>query len=506
MKKITRRKFLATSGFAAANILSGPSFLSLRNNFRADKLQRPNIIFILTDQLRYQSCGYAGDDKAITPNIDNLAKEGANFFNTVSSMPVCAAYRASLLTGKYTTSTGMVINELRMNTNHKSLAHCLSDVGYETGYIGKWHLYANELGHHHETRNAYIPPGEHRLGFDNYWAAFNFHHEYYDSYYYNNSPRKIYYGENIYEPDAQTDQAIEYLKEMSNKENPFFLFLSLGTPHSPYTKENVPENFYNKFKDVEFPMPPNYRQENDPYGDKWSNAKKSPALVTDWMKTYYAMTSNIDWNVGRLLNAIKKQGIQEDTIIIFTSDHGEMFGAHGRMKKNIFYEEAARVPFLIRWPEKIPPGIKTDCCFTNVDIMPTLLSLANVPIPREVEGMDLSHCALGREGPEPQAAFLQNTGSVAIWEDGYEWRALRDKRYTYAVYRVDKNELLFDNLNDPYQLKNLAQDPQYRIQTNKFRSILKEKMASINDTFEKSTWYRDNWMKDRTIIRTATMN
>jgi arylsulfatase A-like enzyme len=137
--------------------------------------------------------------------------------------------------------------------------------------------------------------------------------------------------------------------------------------------------------------------------------------------------------------------------------------------------------------------------------MPTLLSLTNVEIPKEVEGMDLSHCAMGREGPEPEAAFLQNTGSVAIWKDGHEWRALRDKRYTYAIYRVDGKELLFDNINDPYQMRNLAEEVDYKTQMEKFRRMLKEKMASINDTFENSTWYRDNWIKDRIIMRTATM-
>ena len=138
---------------------------------------RPNIIYVLADQLRHQSCGYAGDGAARTPNIDRLAASGVDFCQAVSAMPVCSAYRASLFTGKYTSSTGMVINELRMNTNHTCLAHCLTQAGYETGYIGKWHLYANQLGHHRDPRNSFVLRGPDRLGFDGYWAAYNFHHE-----------------------------------------------------------------------------------------------------------------------------------------------------------------------------------------------------------------------------------------------------------------------------------------------------------------------------------------
>jgi arylsulfatase A-like enzyme len=123
-----------------------------------------------------------------------------------------------------------------------------------------------------------------------------------------------------------------------------------------------------------------------------------------------------------------------------------------------------------------------------------------------VEGMDLSHCAMNKKGSEPAAAFLQNTGACAIWEDGHEWRALRDKQFTYAIYRVDGQELLFDNINDPNQTKNLAKDPQYSEYLTKFQKILKEKMHAINDTFEASTWYRDNWIKNRVIIRTATID
>lgn len=465
----------------------------------------PNLVYVFADQLRYQSCGYAGDQNARTPNIDKLATESVNLCNAISGHPVCAPYRASLFTGKYTTSTGMVINEIRMNTNHHCLAQVLQENGYDTAYIGKWHLWANELGNHYDLKNSYTPPGPDRLGFDGYWAAYNFHHENYNMYYHTNSEEKIMIEG--YEPDGQTDMTIDILRKKSQEGEPFALFLSIGTPHDPWVPENVPKEYWEIFKDVEFNLPPNYKPKNDSHADAWARLSEMERnSLTEWMKVYYAMTANLDWNVGRIMKAIEDFGLKDNTIFVFTSDHGEMFGAQGRRAKNIFYEEAVRVPFLLRWPNKIKKVSVSDICLNTCDIMPSLLSLMEIPTPAGVEGMDLSRCILGENAEEPEFAFLQGTGATAAWEDGHEWRALRNRKYTYAVYRCDGEELLFNNLEDPYQLNNLALDPSYEEILIKFRILLKDKMTSINDNFEASTWYRDNWVKDRIIIKTATLN
>ncbi len=472
----------------------------------------PNIIYILADELRYQACGYAGDKFARTPNLDKLAASGVNFRQAVSSMPVCSAYRASLFTGKYTSSTGMVINELRLSPNHTCLGHCLTRGGYETGYIGKWHLYANQLGHHDDPKNSFTPRGPHRLGFDGYWAAYGFHHIYYNAYYHTESPKKVFFGKDVYEPDGQTDLAIDFIKKAKGKRKPFYLTLSIGTPHGPWRTNNVPAKWLDMFKDVEFPVAPNYTQKKDPYGDGWSNYNHTPAKINQWKQVYYAMTANLDWNVGRVIDAVDQAGIADNTVIVFTSDHGDMLGAQGRMKKNIFYEEAARVPFLIRWPGKIPKGHVSDACMNTVDIMPTLLAFAGLPPPKEVQGVDLSHCAFGKKGPAPEYAFLMNTGACAAWEDGHEWRGLRNKKYTYAVFRgwkkkgLPRKELLFDNQADPHQMKNLAETPAGRKLLGDFRKKLAAKMKSLGDTFPASSWYRDNWIENRIIKRTATMS
>ena len=472
-------------------------------------MKKPNIIFVFADQLRYQSCGFGGDNSAITPNLDKFADNGINLTQAVSSMPVCSAFRASLLTGKYTTSTGMVINELRMNTNHKSIAHCLTEAGYSTGYIGKWHLYSNQLGNHEDVNNSHIPVGADRLGFDGYWAAYNFHHTYYGTYYHLNSKKKIFHKKNTYEPDAQTDMAIKYINKYKDNKNPFYLTLSYGTPHDPWEKNNVPKIYYDMFKNKTLGPSKNYSNSLDPYGDNWSNEHKTKKKIAEWMRVYYAMTTNLDWNFGRLISSIEDAGIINNTIIIFTSDHGEMFGAHGRMKKNIFYEESIRVPFLIQWRDKLSSGLKLDTLLSTVDIMPTILGLVDVEIPKEVEGTDLSLVLKGERFEEPLFAFLMNTGACAIWEDGHEWRAIRDKKYTYAVYRGSKDlprkELFFDNINDPFQLNNLIDNSKYFTQINRFRNFLSDKMNQLNDEFPASSWYLKNWIQNRNIKRTATM-
>ena len=469
-------------------------------------IERPNLIFLFGDQLGYNHCGYAGDEQAITPNIDSLAAQGVNFSNAVSNMPVCAAYRATLLTGMYPTSTGMVINELRMRTDLQCFGHVLTQGGYETCWIGKWHLYANELGNHNDPKNSYTPPGPDRLGFDGYWAAYGFHHVYYGAYYHTDSPAKIYYGEGVYEPDAQTDMMIEWLESLPKgpEAKPFAAFLSYGTPHDPFSDDNVPDEYRAMFGEKDFPHPPNYRAENDPYADNWGRlTEEERANLPHARRNHHAMTANLDWNIGRLLEAMERAGFSDNTIVVFSSDHGDMMGAQGRKAKNIFYEEAARIPFLVRWPGVAPAGHVSDVCLSTVDMMPTLLSLMGLPIPESVEGMDLSQCVRGEAEPQPEAAFLQNTGACAIWEDGHEWRALRDKQYTYAIYRADRSERLFDNVNDPYQMCNLAGDPRYQDTVDRFRQMLASKMESLSDGFEASTYYRDHWTKDRIILRGA---
>ncbi len=474
----------------------------------ATSTKRPNLVYVFADQLRRASCGYAGDHWARTPNIDALAADGVSFRNAVSGHPVCAAYRASLMTGKYTSSTGMVINTIRMNPNHECFAHALNAGGYQTSYIGKWHMWGTKRGSYYDPEYAYTPPGPYRLGFDGHWAAFNFLHNYYVAEHYTDTDKPIrVHG---YEPDAQTDMAIEQIKRMQAGDDPFALFLSFGTPHDPWARTNTPEADYKTFEWTDFDADPapNFLTEHDGHRNAWTGvgddyADEFPKI----RQSYYAMTANLDWNIGRLLKAIDEMELAEDTIFVFTSDHGEMFGAHSRSGKMTFYEEACRVPFLMRRAGHTPAGTETDVCLNTPDIMPTILGMMDLPIPEAAEGMDLSGHALGTGGDEPEAALMQGMAEVDGWMDGSEYRALRTKQHTYARYLDDGSEKLFDNLADPFQMNNLIDDPACADLAAKLRKHLADRMAELGDTFEKSTWYRDNWLDENfNIVRTATLN
>lgn len=460
--------------------------------------KQPNLIYVYSDQLRYSSVGFDGDVYAYTPNMDKFACECTVCDNVISGHPVCAPYSASLFTGKYNTSTGMAVNEIRINPCSETFAEVLDKNGYETCFIGKWRLYAAQLGRHFNAKNSFIPRGEDRLGFNDYFAVYNFHRKYFkpDAYYYEETPDKNYVDG--YAPDAQTDMAMANIKRLKECGKPFALFLSLGTPHGPWNKDNVPEKYYDLFKDRVFPIPDNYSDKNDSCADGWAKMSKSERKnLNEWKRVYYAMVANLDYNFGRLTKFLHDESIFENTIFVFTSDHGEMFGAHGRRAENIFYDEAVRVPFLLKCGAAVE---KNETVVNTVDIMPTLLSLMRLPVPDGVDGKDKSKYIMTEEKEDDNAgALLIGTGAAAMWRNGCEWRGWRTRRYTYAVYKKDLKEFLFDNKEDPYQTINLAENAAYSKVHQRMEGDMYAKMKEIGDGFENNSYYKKNWLKRRVI-------
>jgi arylsulfatase A-like enzyme len=492
---LNRREFIA--GVTAGALAIGQPKAEARK-----KSARPNLVYVFADQLRHSSCGYAGDKLARTPNMDRLASQGCNLNQAISSTPVCAPYRASLMTGKYQSSTGMVINELRLSPEHECFGHSLKAGGYKTAYIGKWHMWANQEGHHDLIKNGFVPPGKYRLGFDDYWAAYNFNHTYFHSPYFLDNAEPHLRPQ--YEPDGQTDMAIDYLNGAAKAEEPFALFLSWGPPHYPWGLDNVESQYSDLYKNAVIPRPPNYSTISDPYADSFQKLPRNyDHMIDEWMRVYYAQVANLDWNLGRLMASVDRLGIAENTIFVFTSDHGEMFGAHGRQAKYIFYEEAARVPFLIRWPKKIPAKSVSDALLGTPDIMPTLLSMMGLHCSSTVEGTDLGSKILRNAGSGTETAHMQGMGNTAEWKDGSEWRALRDHEYTYAIYHRDGKELLFNNRSDPYQMTNLALDRGSSAKLSYYRNSSATFRKTRKDTFEACSWYESRWTKDRNITNTA---
>ncbi len=442
--------------------------------------------------------------------MDRLAHESVNFTNATSMHPVCGPYRASLFTGCYSSSTGYVINELRARTDLPTLAQSLNRCGYRSEYIGKWHLWASEgkdlNTFHQKTENQFVKPGPDRLGFDEYWAGYNFNHDYYKGFYFRDNANRIVLDG--YEPDLVTNLAIERLRRAADSPRPLNLCVSYGTPHQPWNLKNVPSEWANQFNAHNFPLPGNYERGSGEYWHSWYDAewwdKEVAPNLSTWQAIYYAMTANLDWNIGRILRTLDELGLANDTLVVFTSDHGEMFGAHGRVQKNIFWEEALRVPFLLRWPGHAPANFVSDVCLNTPDIMPTLLSLVGAEIPTSVEGDDLSAACLGRKCEvEPEASFCQGMAPSVDWDDGFEWRSARNKQYTYAIMRESRKEFLFDNIADPLQTQNLATSLDHMDVKTKLSEWMRRKMETLGDSFQAATWYRDRWIDNGVIIRSA---
>ena len=439
-------------GAAVAQSLAAP----------AQPRQRPNILFILPDQLRAQSLGCMGNANVKTPNIDRLAAEGILFKQTFANTPVCCPARANLLTGKYAHRNGMVANDLRLRESETTLAELLKQAGYRTGFIGKWHLDGGP------REPGYVPPGERRQGFD-FWAAHECSHRHFDNHYFRDNPTPIELGK--YEAEGWTDIAVEFLRQAGAQ--PFFLMLQMGPPHDPYKAPPQYEALYDPLK---LTMRPNWVE-----GTRMGSRQD--------IASYYAQITAIDDQVGRLLRTLKELHLDDNTIIVFTSDHGDMLGSQGLRLKRKPWEESIRVPGILRYPRYVKVGQQTDAFLTHVDFAPTLLSLCGVKPPRWMQGADLSRLILGQSQRAPDTAFFQIFGPFEGDETPHGWRGVRTERFIYARQR-SQPWVLYDLAQDPYEQNNLVNNPAFA----RLRAEMEGRLAS---------WMKrtgDDWSADWTEL------
>ena len=426
--KPDRRQFLRT---ALANLAAAPALVGQRR-------RGPNVLFLLADEWRAQSTGYGGDVNVRTPVLDRLESESVNFENAVSGCPVCCPYRASLLTGQYPLTHGVFINDVELKPKGPTLGEVFLRAGYRTGFIGKWHVYGSPDGNY-GRRLAYIPP-EKRFGFA-YWKACECTHDYNHSLYYDgNDPSPKYWPG--YDAIAQTRDACRFIERRGD--SPFLLVLSLGPPHFPYA--TAPRRYQELYAGRELLL-----RRNVPDGRRGE--------ATAILRGYYAHMAALDDCFGRLLETLNRTGAAEDTIVVFTSDHGDMMLSQGLTTKLYPWDESIRVPFLLRYP--LAFGRKRrriQVPLNPPDIMPTLLGLCRLAIPDSVEGSDLSGLIAGPSNAPPEAAAFLNL-PVPITEArryGFaEYRGLRTTQYTY-VRSIRGPWLLYDNWSDPYQMHNLC--------------------------------------------------
>ena len=432
--------------------------------------KKPNVLYIFADEWRGNATGYAGDPNVKTPNLDKLAAQGSNFKNAMSVCPVCTPYRAALMTGRFPTSTGMFRNDLYLPSEELCMAEIFKGAGYATGYIGKWHL----DGH---GRSTYIPP-ERRQGWD-YWKVLECTHRYNHSPYYSGNDPKMKYWEG-YDAFAQTKDAQAYLKEKAAGGQPFILGISFGPPHFPTSA--APPEYKKLYPQDQLKLAPNVPE------SQYKKARQG-------LQGYYGHCSALDHCIGELMATLDETGLAENTIVVFTADHGETMGSHGNNpdQKQIPWDETARVPFLVRYPAGGgPKGVTLKTPLTSPDILPTLLGLAGIPIPKTIEGDDLSGAVRKPGFAEDRVALYEGIAPFArlgpTQDFNRPYRAIRTSRYTY-VRDLKGAWLMYDDEKDPFQMTNLANTPENAALQKELDAKLEGQLKKRKDEFRDGEYY-----------------
>ncbi len=449
----TRRSFLASSISAAA--VPRAAF--------AQRRRPPNVLFVLPDQLRAASVGCMGNTEVHTPHVDRLASEGLLFENTFANSPVCCPARGILMTGQYCHRNGMIANDLRLSEKHTTVAEVFRKGGYRTGFIGKWHLDGGP------RMPGFVPQGERRQGFE-FWAANQCNHNHFDTQYFRDSPEPTPIKR--FETEVWGDLGLEFLEATKTDKRPFFLCVFSGPPHDPY---KAPERYEQMYDAAKLSMRPN-----------WKDGEKVPG--PEQIASYYAATTAIDDQLGRLLKGLDDLGLREDTIVLFSSDHGDMLGSQGMRLKRKPWEESIHVPGVLRYPRAVKAGTREVAPFSIVDFAPTLLKLCNLNPTREMQGSDFSRSIQGQRQDLPDSAFFQIFGPYHSGGVHEGWRGIRTDRYTFARYE-SKPWVLYDLKEDPYQLNNLISDAAAR-------PILEKLDRQVNAWMKKTG---DSWKYNWTV-------
>ncbi len=436
---LNRREFLTLASAGIATTAAG-------NRLSADETNdRPNVVFLFADQMRAEAMGCMGNEQVVTPHLDRLASEGLLVTNCISASPVCTPYRGQLMTGRYGHATGVVHNDIQLPRSETTIADVMVDRGYQTGYIGKWHL----AGH----RKNPVAAADRRNW--QFWAVRNCSHAHFNPQYWLNDAAKPVEVDG-WEPEVQTDLAVEFIRQ--RQAEPFFLMVSYGPPHNPYKAPQRHQAIYTG-KTLD-PRP------NDP---KPNHAQ---------MLNYYAMITSLDECVGRISDELKSRGLADNTIFVFTSDHGDMLGSQGHRLKQRPWEESINVPFIIRYPKRIAAGGRRDTILSSVDLMPTLTHMCGADVPSAVQGLDQTAVLFGEADETRDAAFLFNTHNGG--GPGCDWRGIRTKSWVYAYHRFG-DWILYDLKNDPHQLNNLIDRPEYTMRRDELRSQLEAMRTDLGE-------------------------
>lgn len=448
-----------------AESASGPLKISSFNLFNTSTLERPaedtppNLLVVFTDQQSFDMLGCYGNTQMHTPNLDRLASDGVRFEYCISSTPVCTPYRGMLLSGMHPLRNGAFENDVNMLPgNGEYFAEVLRDNDYRTGYVGKWHLYGGD-------RARPVPAGLYRYGFDDVFLSDNVSLDFDGGFYYDQfTGEKIDFPADEWVVYSQTDQAVEFI-DQSPTNQPWALFTSWHPPHDHGGGYDAPpelEAFYDPDTVV-----------------LRSTMTDSPEVRTNFAG-YMSMITGCDFAFGRLMEKLRAERIDDNTIIVFTSDHGDLHGAHGRPWAKSFPEdESVRVPLIIRYPEKLRSRV-SELLVGSLDLMPTLLGLMDISAPSSCDGQNLT--------PHLLAEDDDAVASVPLMNYAPSWRGVFTKDFTYSELADGSTstlnfDCLYDRQSDPVQAVNMFDDPTYAVQQQQLKDQMQQWLDHFDDPF-----------------------
>lgn len=451
---ITRRGFLGASTGVTMTALDGQAA-------RQSGAPRPNVIVFYTDQQRWDSVGAYGSPMDLTPNLDRMCGSAVRFEHAFTSQPVCAPARSTIQTGKYPTTTGVIHNNLVLKDDEQTLAHHFKRAGYQTGYIGKWHLGG--------TRTRPVPL-ERRGGYDEYWAAadaLEFTSGPFEGRVFDAANRALEFKK--YRVDFLTDLAVDFIRQ--RKQNPFYLFVSYLEPHHQNNANRfiAPEGYADRYRNS-FHIPPDLA----PFPGDWKSQ----------LPDYYGIIARIDECFGRVLKEVADQKLEENTILVFTTDHGCHFRTRNSEYKRSCHDGSIRIPLVIRGPG-FEPGRSVAALVSIVDLPPTLLDAAGIAVPPAMQGRSLLGLAQGRARDWPNEIFVQ------MREEALQ-RAIRTERWKYCIFNPDSprtepssahytERYLYDLASDPHELVNLVGRATHRNIADELQARLLERMRAVGE-------------------------
>ncbi|MBN2093628.1 sulfatase [candidate division KSB1 bacterium] len=471
--QISRRNFLAATSAAAAalSMISGCGEKDRKLSLAKIPEGKPrNVIFILSDDHRYDFMGFLGKPSFLeTPNMDRIAQNGAYLKNATVATALCSPSRASILTGQYAHKHGVVDNNRPIPEGTVFFPQYLQQHGYQTGFFGKWHM-------GHETDDP-------RPGF-NQWVSFKGQGVYYD-------PELNINGQKVKKEghisDILTDHVLDWLNQR-NTEKPFFLYLSHKAVHAMFEPA---KRHLGKYENVKLEYPASMADTDENYRGKpdWVRAQRNSWHGVDYMyhgqmnfdtfyRRYCETLLSIDDSIGRVMNYLFENGLDQSTMVFYMGDNGFLFGEHGLIDKRCMYEESMRVPLLAYCPDVIKPGSVITEQVQNIDIAPTILELAGLKTPENMNGQSFVPLLEGKKVEWREAVLYEY-----YWERNFPQtptvHGIRTNKFKYIHYHgIWDTDELYDLENDPNEMNNLIDSPEHQEIINKLKNQMFEMLES----------------------------